>query len=527
MIFMRFERENNTSYLVLDEEPTEEFATGELSAEEFSVEESEDVGGKDECSDMEYKMIRNNSIDGLLLMHQRIINGKSIYYYDITSKQQMSKLYSYAQLKLEDVLMICESISLMVKDINMYMLDLGKIILEPDYMFVDISEKKVKFVYYPRRQQQEDGCDNGIRRLFEYILEHFDHSVEKEQLMTMYMIYQKVVQKEYNLENFNEIVKDCSAEIVKECKVERQKEKLRDDAYAGHAKELTETEEVQLHQGFSDKISIDAVPAENIEDEVEIENDKLLKYQKWIKIISIAIIIFGILKILIPGLIPLPINITASALLVALGAAALAVVSAIPKYLFVKMQPRKSRQKYEVLFEMYEREDERYIESGEAAESIESVESDMPGVNGGNSRGGNAGGGNARGDASVHKNNLPYDTSQEPQTMLLSDYIKFSGSQSKGIKLVAKETQEMVEIVKFPCLIGSMKEKCDKVIEEKLVSRLHCCVSGCKEGYYIEDMNSTNGTFVNGERLLPNNRHILNNGDEVRLATYIYKVEIS
>ncbi len=519
---MRFERENNTSYLVLDEELTEGFVTGELSAEEFAAEESEDVDRKDECSDMEYKMIRNNSIDGLLLTHQRIIDGKSIYYYDITSKQQMSKLYSYAQLKLEDVLMICESIALMVKDINMYMLDLGKIILEPDYMFVDISEKKVKFVYYPRRQQQEDGCDNGIRRLFEYILEHFDHSVEKEQLMTMYMIYQKVVQKEYNLENFNEIVKDCSAEIVKECKAERQKENLRDDAYARTAKELTKTEEVQLHQGFSDKISINAVPAENIEDEVEVENDKLLKYQKWIKIISIAIIILGILKILIPGLIPLPINITASALLVALGAAALAVVSAIPKYLFVKIQPRKSRQKYEVPFEMYEREDERYIESDEAVEPAESVESNMPGVNGGNARGGNAGG-----DASVNKNNLPYDTSQEPQTMLLSDYIKFSGSQSKGIKLVAKETQEMVEIVKFPCLIGSMKEKCDKVIEEKLVSRLHCCVSGCKEGYYIEDMNSTNGTFVNGERLLPNNRHILNNGDEVRLATYIYEVEIS
>jgi len=484
---MRFERENNTSYLVLEGDSTEEIVAGKFSAEEFAEESSEDVYGRDKCSDMEYKMIRNNSIDSLLLMHQRIIDGKTIYYYDITSKQQMSKLYSYAQLKLEDVLMICESIALMVKDINIYMLDLEKIILEPDYMFVDISEKKVKFVYYPHRQQQEDGCDNAIRRLFEYILEHFDHSVEKEQLMTMYMIYQKVVQKEYNLEDFNEIVKACSAEIVKECKVERQKEDLRAEAYARAAKESPESEEVQLHQGFSDKISIDAVPAENIEDEVEVENDKLLKYQKRIKIISIAIIVLGILKILIPGLIPLPINITASALLIVLGASALAAVSAMPKYLFVKMQPRKSRQKYEVPFEMYEREEtgdnERYV-----------------------------------GDD---------DTLQEPQTLLLSDYIKHIGSQSKGIKLVGKETQAMVEIVKFPCLIGSMKGKCDKVIEEKLVSRLHCCISGCKDGYYIEDMNSTNGTFVNGERLIPNNRHILNNGDEVRLATYIYEVEIS
>lgn len=474
---MKFERENNMSYLVLDE---------------LDRTTESDIQ-KNECSDIEYKMIKNNTIDGLLFMQQRIINGREIYYYDVTSKQQMSKLYSYVKIRLEDVLMICEGIALMVQNINMYMLDLEKVRLEAEYMYVDISERKVEFVYYPSRRC-ESSCDDNITKLFEYILEHFDHSVEKEQLMTMYMIYQKVVQKEYNLETFNELVKECSLKIQKDEKTKWKEENQVED----NCKELSETftglveqKEYQSEETISDKIQINAVPSENIDDEVEIKNKKLIKYQKLIKVIGIAMIIMGALKILVPGIVPLPINITVSVLMVVIGTFVLAGISLIPQYVFVKMQSRRSRQKYEVSFE-----NNFETESGQDDE------------------------------------NLPLEgqQTQEPQTMLLSDYInniKSGINTFEKITLVSEETRERLEIIKFPCLVGSMAGNCDKVISKKLISRLHCCIADSKEGYYIEDMNSTNGTFVNEERLTPNNRHILNNGDKVRLATYVYEVEIS
>ncbi len=51
---------------------------------------------------------------------------------------------------------------------------------------------------------------------------------------------------------------------------------------------------------------------------------------------------------------------------------------------------------------------------------------------------------------------------------------------------------------------------------EAKVSRRHARII-CQEGQYLlEDLGSTNGTFVNrGRRLLPGNRHPLNDGDEV------------
>jgi hypothetical protein len=48
------------------------------------------------------------------------------------------------------------------------------------------------------------------------------------------------------------------------------------------------------------------------------------------------------------------------------------------------------------------------------------------------------------------------------------------------------------------------------------VSRRHARIKRANGAYYIEDLGSTNGTYVNrGRRLLPGNVEVLNDGDEV------------
>lgn len=51
---------------------------------------------------------------------------------------------------------------------------------------------------------------------------------------------------------------------------------------------------------------------------------------------------------------------------------------------------------------------------------------------------------------------------------------------------------------------------------EAKVSRRHARIKMQEGKYYVEDLGSTNGTYVNrGRRLLPGNSHLLNDGDEV------------
>jgi len=63
--------------------------------------------------------------------------------------------------------------------------------------------------------------------------------------------------------------------------------------------------------------------------------------------------------------------------------------------------------------------------------------------------------------------------------------------------------------------------KCDYVISDpkKRVSRQHLVVSNINGEYYIEDLNSTNGTFVNDVKCAPKKKIKISNKDKICLST--------
>jgi len=78
-------------------------------------------------------------------------------------------------------------------------------------------------------------------------------------------------------------------------------------------------------------------------------------------------------------------------------------------------------------------------------------------------------------------------------------------------------------IESFPFVVGRHPE-CTCHVRDPLVSRYHCSFFLQNDQVWVQDMNSRNGTFVNGRlALLP---HVLRDGDQLQVASLEFRVEL-
>jgi len=100
------------------------------------------------------------------------------------------------------------------------------------------------------------------------------------------------------------------------------------------------------------------------------------------------------------------------------------------------------------------------------------------------------------------------------------------GSISNGIKGVlvyeGKEAYPDYELEKNSCEIGK-SYKARLQIDKDTISQLHARIDYMEDTYYIEDLNSTNGTYVNDELLNYKKKRPLSVGDVIRFADVKYR----
>ena len=81
--------------------------------------------------------------------------------------------------------------------------------------------------------------------------------------------------------------------------------------------------------------------------------------------------------------------------------------------------------------------------------------------------------------------------------------------------------QKTVDLRSGAVSIGRAADS-DIHIKDSTVSSRHAKIVTYFDASYIEDLDSTNGTFVNGKRV---QKHILNPGDVISVGTHTLKVE--
>ena len=140
---------------------------------------------------------------------------------------------------------------------------------------MDVGTKKLQFVYHTKVNGY--SFNESLKILFEFILEHFDHSLDKESIVQLYEVYQKVIVGDYDPFNLMRMFG------IK--KVKKQEESVIQDMPEKRDKEI---KTVIAEQMISDK--------EEKADESDVNIRRVI-----IGVVSMA---FGLLSIFVPGLIP-------------------------------------------------------------------------------------------------------------------------------------------------------------------------------------------------------------------------------
>lgn len=83
------------------------------------------------------------------------------------------------------------------------------------------------------------------------------------------------------------------------------------------------------------------------------------------------------------------------------------------------------------------------------------------------------------------------------------------------------------EVNTFPYIIGRSKQKAAWIIDKNpKVSNVHVVITKENGFYYMEDNSSTNGTFINNERIRPNSKIMLHDGMEFRLYNEVFSISL-
>lgn len=480
-INIRYEHQNNSNYLVIEDNV--------------------------EYEDYQYKMLKRNKPEHFLRFSMYSVNGRYGIYYDITSRQQLSKYYEYGKMTMEDVKSICVNISEMVRIAEDYMLDIDHVKIEPKFIYMDVGTKKLQFVYHTKVNSY--NFNESLKILFEFILEHFDHSLDKESIVQLYEVYQKVIVGDYDPFNLMRMFG------IKRAK--KQEEPV--------VQEISEKQDKEIKTVIAEQMISDT---EEKTDSSDVNIKRVL--------IGAVCIILGLVSIFVPGLIPFRLPSFLSFIFIGAGVGILAAAKGGHK----KLQSAMVTQKQAIPYVM-KKDTPKELNK----EKIESMRKDIPVVVHkdmplptyiDNAK--------VKKEESREEKHISYDDICN-ETMLLSEYMPGKNNK-RELKLVLQKENLIGEVIiytrgienedgiicmdKYPYVIGSFEKMSDVVIKAQVVSRMHCCIyheSFKEDEYLVEDLNATNGTYLNGERLDNHERKKLSDGDILKLAAISFKVEIS
>ena len=144
-------------------------------AHNYVIPEAEVPNGEASFPETEYElhMLEENQIPGFLDCVRKKINGKNQYYYEITSRQSLTQICENEPLTAESIRLLLYCLYQALQQMDPYLLDGNKIVLEPEMIYLDIESREAFFCYWPLCGKT---IQESFRMLASYLLYHLERS---------------------------------------------------------------------------------------------------------------------------------------------------------------------------------------------------------------------------------------------------------------------------------------------------------------------------------------------------------------
>ncbi|NCB91777.1 MAG: FHA domain-containing protein [Clostridia bacterium] len=453
------------------------------------------------------RMITENNIKGLLPCSSRQIDDEVLYYYDITSKISLAQRCQNKKLGGQELLVIICGLIQALMNMEEYLLADEALNLEAQYIYLDVQMKEITFCFVPGAAW---NIEKEFRELMEYLLPYIDHQ-DQDGVMIGYGVYRYALEQIFSVEGLRYELEKYQRKQEKTITAHNETENRTNTNIEGYQeKNIDKARDVN---GIKDRDKLmNNCPDENIrkqkqheaaldaffdgEDEEEMKNNT-----------HPAVVTLGTMGILIYILSGwylwknYPDNLWLWG-----GVGILTGVGCVLVYrILSRTQPQRFKQAEKSQKSISPVKNERFREVEEHSREWNYMD-----------------------------NNIEHDDEQAEEEILSTEepeaecYTQILRPMKNSATYILEEKypvsgRQVILTGQEVTFLGQLPQAVDLVLPSQTISRMHARIRLEEGKYYISDMNSRNGTWVNGEELQGNQEIELEVDDEVRFADLVYR----
>lgn len=418
---------------------------------------------RNEAAGLHEKMIVRNQIGYLARMTPQSIDGHSYYYYDIQGRVSLMTMFAARSLTYTEISAILGGLAGLLTELQRYLLSSEEVLFDPGNIWLSPDTLEPEFIYVPGLMHDEAY---DIRSLAVFLTEHVDAG-DREAAGLAYE-YLEMVENGYIIPGNVDHRSIPGGEPARN---------IRPDPI------IEEGGRWDIKEGISDEMK------SFFEEESDVDGEERGVDKKKLSLIliiaAVCLSVIYIVLVMEPSWFPFYLTDEEYMIAGAVIAAFFAVTIVTVMWL------NRTSGKKETLEPELKDDDPlpAYEKTLEEEAVRETLRPEYP---------------------------EPVIREDDDRTVLLKRPV--FGGPSYGMPVMMYEDGRQIRIRQFPCLFGKMQTRVDEVVEGKGISRIHAMIKEQDGRYFLSDLNSLNGTGVNGTMLGTNETVEIFDGDVILMA---------